>query len=117
MQRAATLFIGEHYFRNYTVKSEGKRNYKREILECQLLENTLWQANFFPSDSYVLKVVGQGFLRYQVRLMMAALVLLGSGEITEADISNSLKAGVDFRINYIVPGSGLVLFDLVFADI
>jgi tRNA pseudouridine38-40 synthase len=73
-------------------------------------------ANFFPETSYVLKVRGMGFLRYQIRLMMGVLVELGKHKISIDFIINSLKVNNDRKfLRHIVPGSGLQLYDVKFS--
>jgi tRNA pseudouridine38-40 synthase len=70
-------------------------------------------ANFFPEKSYVLKVVGEGFLRYQIRLMMATLIEVGKGTLDAAFITASLKEDNDRKfLRNIAPSSGLQLYDI-----
>ncbi len=114
MKKGALLFKGVHNFKNYCVKSKGKNRYEREILAAQLSENTYFTASFFPKKSYVFRVEGSGFLRYQVRLMMGGLIMLGKGEMSLEDIEESLKAERDSPITYIAPASGLILNDIEF---
>ena len=47
--------------------------------------------NFFPKKSYILKVVGKGFARNQIRLMMGTLISLGKNEINLEFIENNIK--------------------------
>ena len=58
---------------------------------------------------FFLRIRSQGFLRNQIRLMMGTLVQLGRGEIRLEDIENSLKPENEVLINFIAPGSGLIL--------
>ena len=82
MIEAARLFEGTHEFANYTVKEHGKSRTERNIISCILKENAVLSANFFPEKSYALHVKGTGFLRYQIRMVMGALIQLGKGKIT-----------------------------------
>ncbi len=91
-----------------------KGTYERELTVCKLEENTLYQANFFPKESFLLKVIGKGFGRHQIRLMMGALIQLGKGEIDLDYISNSLKKESTEVIDYIAPASGLILHKVEF---
>jgi tRNA pseudouridine38-40 synthase len=60
-------------------------------------------------------VEGKGFLRYQIRLMMAALFELGKGACSLSDIENSLKEDNDRHyLRNIAPASGLQLYDIDF---
>jgi len=115
MQKGAQLFEGTHYFHKYCTKPTKGTTFKREILSCSIEDNTILEASFFPEKSYVLKVKGKGFLRYQIRLMMGMLVELGKGNATLDFISESLKEENDKKpLEYIAPASGLQLYDLSF---
>ncbi len=115
MKKAARLFEGNYNFSNYTVKKKGDSETKRTIRVCELKENKVLTANFFPRTSYALHVEGAGFLRYQIRMIMGALIQLGKGEIGLKDIEASLKENSDQRQTYIAPGSGLLLHRLEFG--
>jgi len=113
MTEAAKLFEGEHYFHKYCTKPSEKTIFKRVIDFCEIVENDILTANFFPEKSYVLKVRGKGFLRYQIRLMMAALFEVGKGNLDLRFIEASLKEDNDrkyMRTN--APSSGLQLYDI-----
>ena len=115
MQRGAKLFEGTHYFHKYCTEPSEKTIFKRDILYCAIEKNTILTANFFPKTSYVLKVQGEGFLRYQIRLMMGVLVELGKHNISLDFIINSLKEDNDRKyLRNIAPGSGLQLYDIKF---
>jgi tRNA pseudouridine38-40 synthase len=109
MKKGAALFKGEHSFKNYTVAPSAKTKLVRRVDESKILENTIYSANFFPEKSYVFTVKGSGFLRYQIRLMMGALIQLGKGEISLEDIEESLRAESEMTMTFIAPASGLIL--------
>ena len=109
MMKAAKLFEGNHNFRNYCTKPTEHTILEREILYSEIVKNDIITASFFPEQSYAFKVSGTGFLRNQIRLMMGTLVLIGRGELAIEDLKMSLKRGVDFPMNFIAPGSGLIL--------
>lgn len=115
MDRGAALFVGHHNFRAFIGSpSKGART-KRGIRDCRLYPNRELSASFFPRESFFLSVGGRGFGRYQVRRMMAALVALGRGELTEAEIVNSLKTGGPIALKEIAPASGLQLLEVEFT--
>jgi tRNA pseudouridine38-40 synthase len=62
-----------------------------------------------PESSYAYIVRSNGFLRYQVRMMVGALVMLGRSEIHETDILKALKGEEQVAITTVAPASGLVL--------
>ncbi len=110
MQQAARLFQGKHNFRSYCHRPNAHTVVEGEIISCEIVENTLYTANFFPPKSYMLRVRGQGFKRNQIRLMMGALLDLGKGEITIDFIKQTLDPSAPpIKLEHIVPGSGLIL--------
>lgn len=115
MMKAARLFCGEHYFHKYCTKPSANTVFKRVIDSCEIIENNILTASFFPERSYVLKVKGKGFLRYQIRLMMATLFEVGKGNLSLSFIEDSLKENNDRQfLRNIAPGSGLQLFKIDF---
>jgi len=115
MQRGAKLFEGTHYFHKYCTEPSENTIFKRDILLCTIEVNDILTANFFPETSYVLKVRGIGFLRYQIRLMMGVLVELGKHEVSLDFITNSLREDNDRKfLRNIAPGSGLQLYNIKF---
>ena len=114
MKEAAALFKGTHDFSNYTARLRTNSKTVRTIKNCHIEENTLLTANFFPDKSYALRIVGEGFMRYQVRMIMGALIQLGKGELKLADIQKSLKTDNGMQLTYVAPGSGLLLNSIDF---
>jgi len=116
MTKAASFFQGTHNFQTYTARLQENTKTIRTIISCELKENELLKANFFPKKSYALHVSGKGFMRYQIRMMMGALIQLGKGELSIADIQDSLQPQSTMKLTYVAPGSGLLLHDLQFID-
>jgi tRNA pseudouridine38-40 synthase len=115
MKAGAKLFEGEHYFHKYCTKPSEHTVFKRTIATCEIVKNDIFTANFFPEKSYVLRVKGQGFLRYQIRLMMGVLFELGKAEIDLAYIKQSLNLDNDRKsLKNIAPSSGLQLYNIDF---
>ncbi|MEL0650390.1 MULTISPECIES: tRNA pseudouridine synthase A [unclassified Algibacter] len=116
MKEGAKLFEGENYLKTYCYKPTDNGVYTREIMLCELVENTLYTANYFPEKTYILRVQGKGFMRNQIRLMMGTLIDLGKGKLSLQDIKDSLKPDNDIKMNYIAPASGLILKNIDFID-
>ena len=114
MKKGARLFEGEHYLKTYCYKPSDNGIYNREILTCEIIENTIYSANFFPKKSYLLRVRGKGFMRNQIRLMMGTLIDLGKGKLTLKDIEMSLEPENTIKMDYIAPASGLILKSVEF---
>ena len=114
MKEGAKLFQGKHNFKTYCFRTTDNGIYNREIISCQLNENKIFTANFFPEQTYLLRVKGKGFGRNQIRLMMGALIKLGKGEISLKYIEESLKPESKELMDYIAPASGLILNKIEF---
>lgn len=114
MKKGAACFEGSHYFKTYCYKASPEGIYNRTIETCELVENRLFTANFFPERSYLFRVRGKGFMRNQIRLMMGALIKLGRGDITLEYIKESLKPESKEVMDYIAPASGLILNKIEF---
>mgnify|MGYP000854436200 FL=1 len=117
MKIGAKIFEGEHHFHKYCTKPSENTIFKRKIISCEVIDNTLYSANFFPEKSYLLKVKGKGFLRYQIRLMMGVLFELGKQETTLEFIKHSIAENNDKEpLKNIAPSSGLQLYDISFVN-
>ena len=114
MKEGAKLFSGHHNFKTYCYKATDKGIYNRTLESSEIIENTIYTANFFPEKSYVFKVIGQGFMRNQIRLMFGCLIKLGRGEVTLEYIKDSLKDNSTEVMDYIAPASGLILHSVTF---
>ena len=114
MVQGAKLFQGEHYFKSYCYKPSNNGVYNREIMLSEIIENTIYTANYFPEKSYIFRVKGKGFMRNQIRLMMGTLIDLGKGKLSLLDIENSLKNDSKVKMDYIAPASGLILKNIEF---
>lgn len=109
MQKAAKLFAGKHDFRSYVYRPTPKTQTEGEILTCEIVENDLLTANFFPEKSYFLKIRAAGFKRHQIRLIMGALFQLGKGELDITFIEKTLNAENNITMTNVAPASGLIL--------
>ena len=116
MKKACKLFEGEHNFSSYTARLQENTQFIRTIASCEIRPNEILQANFFPKKSFALHVNGKGFMRYQIRMMMGALIQLGRGELKLLDIEESLKENSSIQLTFVAPGSGLLLNQLHFGQ-
>ncbi len=114
MQEAASLFLGRHNFSSYTTRDQKGNENERTVTVSELVLNTQFSASFFPEHSYVYRIGGHGFIRYQVRMIMGALVSSGRGELSLQQLRHSLVEPTSLELTYIVPGSGLHLHQLDF---
>lgn len=115
MTEAAPLYEGTYDFRAYTAKNNKRHTAIRTIASCRIEENNLLSASFFPETSYLMRIQGAGFMRYQVRMIMGALVEYGRGALHRTELLASLEPDNKVQLTYIAPGSGLVLKEVLFS--
>lgn len=109
MKKVAKLYEGTHDFKSYTYKPTQGTQTIGTIDLCEIVENDIITANFFPKTSYVLRVRGKGFKRHQIRLMMGALFDLGAGKIDRSFIESTLDPNNDIKLEHVAQASGLIL--------
>ena len=110
MNRACKLFLGEHDFVNFQCQGTEVATTVRRITECEVLSfdsNGHWSN--LVGKYYVIRVVGNGFLKQMVRLMVGALWNIGRGKIEESDLHRALRAPIDGRLGATAPPHGLYL--------
>ncbi|MGZ3789308.1 MAG: tRNA pseudouridine(38-40) synthase TruA [Bacteriovorax sp.] len=110
MKEGCRLFCGEHDFINFQCTGTEVATTVRQILACEILHfQSGGHFGVMLEDYYVFRVVGSGFLKQMVRLMMGALWSLGRGKITLADLERSLKMPLSKRLGATAPPQGLYL--------
>tara|TARA_B100000780_G_C21066223_1_gene428739 strand:- start:290 stop:1072 length:783 start_codon:yes stop_codon:yes gene_type:complete len=114
MKEAAALFVGTHNFKRFASKPSANTIFERSILLSVIEENTRFVDVYTPKEVYVFKVRSKGFLRYQVRLMVGALVDVGRGTMTLEDLKETLADFNGTQIRHIAPSSGLILHKVEF---
>lgn len=110
MKEGCRIFCGEHDFVNFQCTGTEVANTVRQIKECDL--HYFQSADHFGAilhDYYIFRVVGNGFLKQMVRLMMGALWSLGRGRITLEDLRLSLQVSRPQRLGATAPPQGLYL--------
>ena len=108
MREACKAFIGEHDFTNFFCEGTDVSSYVREIFECEILEVKQGDWEMLPSH-YVLRIVGNGFLKQMVRLMMGALWNIGRGKNSLEDLKASLSPIKTHRLGPVAPPEGLYM--------
>ena len=110
MRKGCQVFCGEHDFFNYQCVGTDVESTVRKILSCELVHlDSSGHWKNFGNDYYVLKIVGTGFLKQMVRLIMGALISLGKGKITLEELESSLKNPLKNRLGSTAPPQGLYL--------
>ena len=113
MKSGCKIFCGEHDFVNFQCTGTEVETTVRHIFTCELVHhrsNGHW--GHMLNEYYVLRIVGSGFLKQMVRLMMGALWSLGRGKITLEDLEKSLKTPQTNRLGATAPPQGLYLVEV-----
>lgn len=107
MKEAARLFLGEHDFRDFTSKEDDENGFVRTILLASLTK---------VEDEIRITLRGNGFMRYQVRMMVGALIEVGLGRMKIADLASLIDPKKRSIISYKAPAKGLTLLKVHYED-
>lgn len=111
MKKGCALLVGKHDFINYQCTGTDVETTIREIYQAELLAVKDVAGLPFRLDSlYCFRVVGDGFLKQMVRLLMGALWSLGRHKITLHEFEESLKLARKDRYGVVAPPDGLYLY-------
>lgn len=106
MKESAKLFLGEHDFYNFCGYQEDKiKDYVRIIKEIKIIKN---------GNLVKIRIKGNGFIRYMVRMIVAILIEIGLDRKDETFIKERLDVNEKKRSNYKVTGAGLYLVKIYY---
>lgn len=106
MREGCNVFLGKHDFTNFFCEGTPVSSYVREIYECEIFE--VKESELLPAY-YVFRVVGNGFLKQMVRLMMGAIWRVGRKKATIEELQKSLSPVKQDKIGATAPGHGLYM--------
>ena len=107
MREACSLLIGQHDFSNFYCEGTEVASNVREIYECEILE--IDQGDWMLPSHYVFRIVGNGFLKQMVRLLMGAIWNVGRGKISLDDFRKALGPIKVQRLGPVAPPNGLYM--------
>lgn len=107
MRQACKLFLGTHDFRNFYCEGTDVAHYVREIYDCEIFEVS--QDSWMLPSHYVFRIVGNGFLKQMVRLIVGAIWNIGRGKITLDDLNLALSPNKLERLGPVAPAEGLYM--------
>ncbi|MCC5937528.1 MAG: tRNA pseudouridine(38-40) synthase TruA [Lunatimonas sp.] len=117
MREAAALFVGRHDFRRFCTHGKQLDDFVREIYVSELLPLD-GKVAFWPrEDAYVFRVDGNGFLMHQVRRMVAALFMVGRGELSVQSLAAAFVDPTPSPVSPKAAPQGLVLEEVFFNGI
>lgn len=106
LAEAAKLFIGKHDFKNFTTN---------KIEEVESFVKTIYDVKVKKTKEKIeIQFYGSGFLRYQVRMMVGALIVVSTKKKDINFISHLLKENVDEKCSYKAEPQGLYLKKVIY---
>lgn len=108
MKEACKLLVGEHDFSNYFCEGTEVSSNVRTIFECEILEVEQGGWEMLPPH-YIFRIVGSGFLKQMVRLLMGALWNVGRGRISLEEFKSSLSSERREKLGAVAPPHGLYM--------
>lgn len=102
MQEAAKFFLGEHDFKNFVSVQDKRENYKRKITQFNIYKE---------GDILIFKISANGFMKAQVRKMIASLIRIGEGKNEVEKIKYILEAS-HYENPYVAKAEGLYLLEV-----
>jgi tRNA pseudouridine38-40 synthase len=108
MREACKILIGEHDFTNYFCQGTDVSSNIRTIYECELIEVEQGNWGMLPGH-YIFRIVGNGFLKQMVRLLMGAVWNVGRSKISLQDLESSLTSAPTERMGATAPPQGLYM--------
>ena len=108
MKKAIKYFIGEHDFTTFSSNEDRKENNVRTIFKAEIEEK----------DNYVtILFKGTGFLKYMVRIMVGALIMVGEGKIKPNNIEEMFKRKDKSLVKITANPEGLYLKNVEYKKI
>ena len=107
MAEAASCFVGSHDFAAFRASNCVARTTIRRIDSVQITRQ---------GDRITVDVIGGGFLKNMVRVMVGTLVDIGKGRFTPSDIGRLLQGGERREAGCTAPACGLCLIDVVYPE-
>lgn len=112
MREACKILIGTHDFSNFYCEGTEVSHNIREIFECEILE--IPQGEWMLPPHYVFRIVGNGFLKQMVRLLVGAIWNIGRGKITLEDLRLALGPNKVQRLGPVAPPEGLYMVRVIY---
>jgi len=105
MREAAAHFVGEHDFAAFRTAGCAARTTVRRIDSVEIIQN---------DDTIHIDVVGSGFLRNMVRIMVGTLVEVGRGKRASDAVAAILAGKGSLSAGATAPSHGLCLMDVAY---
>lgn len=107
MREVCRALIGTHDFTNFYCEGTEVATNIRNIFECEILE--VKSDKWMLPDHLVFRIVGSGFLKQMVRLLMGALWNVGRGKISVEEFKSALSSTKVPHLGPVAPPEGLYM--------
>ncbi|MBC75319.1 MAG: tRNA pseudouridine(38-40) synthase TruA [Halobacteriovoraceae bacterium] len=107
MRQACKLFIGQHDFKNFSCVGSEPSSTIREIFECEVTSDIAPNLQGILPNYHMVRIVGNGFLKQMVRLVVGTLWHVGRGKLDKEVVKTALSGREIDRIGEVAPPQGL----------
>ena len=106
LKEASLLFVGTYDFKNFTTnKKEEVESFVKTIYDVKVKK---------VKNKIEIEFYGSGFLRYQIRMMVGALLVVSTNKKPIEFIKHLLKENVDEKCSYKAKPQGLYLKKVIY---
>ena len=105
MRSVLNLFKGRHDFRNFTSKTEDENQFVRTIKEASIKKD---------GDIVSITFVGDGFMRYMVRMIVGSLIEVGLDRLEISKLSEMFLLKERKVVSFKAPSCGLYLKEVLY---
>lgn len=110
LKKTLLLFVGEHNFRDFTTKAEDKDSFIRNVTSIT------FNKDYAIKDKVsVITFKSNGFMTYQIRIMMGSAFKVALGQMSLEDIKIHLATNSRHIISYKAPANGLTLEEVIYG--
>lgn len=113
MRKALSTFVGTFDFQDFHTKGSDPKTTIRTIFEAELHFIETNTHGIFP-DHYCIRVVGSGFLKQMMRLIVSCVWKVGRGKLTIEEIAASLQNPTGKHLAPVAPPEGLYKFKVTY---
>jgi tRNA pseudouridine38-40 synthase len=112
MRKACEILIGEKDFTYYYTLGSNTNTTIRSIFDCEIV-HVQSDDDTYP-EHYYLRVVGSGFLKQMVRLIMGTIWNVGRGKVSILEFKDSLEGDAQDKLAAVAPPEGLFLYSVTY---
>ncbi|MGK0291445.1 MAG: tRNA pseudouridine38-40 synthase [bacterium] len=115
MRDASKSFVGKHDFEDFYCVGSDPTSSIREIFEIELLTCPADIHGIFPKH-YYFRIVGSGFLKQMVRLIVGTLWSVGREKVSIIDVEDALKNPKGKHLSPVAPAEGLFKYNVEYIE-